>query len=74
MPIPVTSLNEIPKPKPKNVVAFKDITYERPKDGLKNRLKITLPADPKGKQLAWLFIMNNKMVDLWLEELDKFKA
>lgn len=51
MPIPVTSLDQIPKPKPKNTVAFKDMTYERPKDGLKNRLKITLPADPKGKQV-----------------------
>jgi hypothetical protein len=73
MPIPVTNLNDIPKPKPKNSVAFKDVKFERPKEGLKNRLKFTLPNDEKGKPRAWLFIMSSKMVDTWFRELEHFR-
>lgn len=69
MDIPVTSVDAIPKPKPKNCVAFKDVKFERPKEGLKNRLKFTLPNDEKGKPRTWLFIMNNKLVDSWIREL-----
>jgi hypothetical protein len=73
MSIPVTSLNNIPKPKPKNQISFKEVTYERPKEGTKNKLKFTLPPDEKGKHRSWLFIMNSKMVDSWIEELEHFK-
>lgn len=73
MQIPVTHLNDIPKPKPKNTVAFKDVKFERPKEGLKNHLKFTLPNDEKGKPRNWLFIMNSKMVDSWVRELEHFR-
>lgn len=72
-PIPIERISDVPACKPKNSVAFKDIKYERPKEGTKNRLKVTLPNDEKGKPREWLFIMNNKLVDKWIEELDHFK-
>jgi len=73
MPIPVESLDALPKPKPKNSVGFKDVQYERPKEGIKNRLKVTLRNDEKSKPHSWLFIMNSRLVDRWIEELDHFR-
>jgi hypothetical protein len=34
---------------------------------------MTLPNDEKGKPRTWMFIMNSKLVDRWVEELDHFK-
>lgn len=70
---PMDSIDQLHKPDDKNTIGFKEITYERPKDGTKNRLKVTLPPDAKGKPRTWLFIMSSKLVDRWMEELDHYR-